>query len=323
MEEARELQVQIAKSFEEEASSRESGIAKTFFYNKALSLYSNIGGFTKKMQELKSKISQSLQQAEEKQEFKEILFKMPLPVEEFIKNYVNKLQGKKPEEILRFLMDDESLIPKKENIRQDIQENANQYPLQFLIPTQVYGRYGPIRTLSEPNEIFEYKVKERFNMESEIKEIFLCRLLERLLKDKLKIEDILGFLKNGDNITKNCYKIIEAGINEHFKRNYIASVHILVPQIEEILRTLLQNHGVTPASYETKEQVIEEKLLRGLIDESEIFVGENFAEYLRVRLLTEFANIRNKVCHGWMQSEEFTEMLSNALIYMILRLSKK
>ena len=63
------------------------------------------------------------------------------------------------------------------------------------------------------------------------------------------------------------------------------------------------------------------KLLGGLLEEADQFLGEDFAEYLRIRLLPEGENIRNKVCHGWMESEKLDEELSLVLLDMILKLS--
>lgn len=41
------------------------------------------------------------------------------------------------------------------------------------------------------------------------------------------------------------------------------------------------------------------ELLGGLLAEVDEFIGEDFAEYSRIRLTPNGANNRNKVCHGW------------------------
>ena len=113
---------------------------------------------------------------------------------------------------------------------------------------------------------------------------------------------------------------MEIGLKAHFDGKYVCSVSMVIPQIEELLRNVLRNHGVTPTKYDQRKGGIEQTLLGTLVDEIEPIVGEDFAEYLRIRLTVAFANIRNKVCHGWMRVEEFKESLSTALVFVILKL---
>lgn len=320
-EKARKIKAQIASSFEEEGYSRESKIVQIYFYRQALSLYSEIGGHSGKLKDLKLKIAKCLHEAEEKGEFKEISVKVEIPVPKIVEEYTNKIRHKSPQEILKVIVCDDQLIPKKSMVRNFVEETKKKYPLSFLIPTQLFARFGPIKKFETENEIFEYKLKEQFNIEAVVGEIVINRLFENLIKiGKIQPADILTFLGHSKNITKNCYQMVKEGIDSHFSGNYVASIHILIPQIEEILRSILRNHDIPPVNYDSQGRVIEEKLLGALITESEIFLGEDFAEYLKVRLWNDFANVRNDVCHGWMQFHEFTETLSTTLIYIILRL---
>jgi hypothetical protein len=277
-------------------------------------------GFANKIKELKAEISKNLQEAES--EFKEISVKIPLPIDEIVSSHVSFLRNKKSEEILTLLITENAFIPQKKTVRQLTEQIAKENPVSFIMPTYIYGRYGTAKKLSELDEILEYKVKEQFNLESEIKEVIIAKIFEQLLTDALSIDEILEFLNKSKNVTQNSLKIIKEGIAQHVNGNFIASIHILVPQIEEMLRAILENHGIKPSKFDAEDAIMIEKTLTPLINETEQFIGEDFAEYLRVRLTIDYANIRNKVCHGWMESEQFTKTLSWTLIYIISRLSR-
>ena len=94
-----------------------------------------------------------------------------------------------------------------------------------------------------------------------------------------------------------------------------------MPQIEEIVRTFLVSKGKGTTKYSHAEEGLQEKLLVGLIDQLEGAMDPNFIEYLRVRLTPKASNIRNKVCHGWMEADAFDETLSWTIVDIIFRLS--
>jgi hypothetical protein len=212
------------------------------------------------------------------------------------------------------------LIPNKRQVVKHIKEIEKSAPLQFIIPTKLMGRDGQIESFNNQQEIFEYKVREQYNLKAQISEEAIARIFNLLLQDRLQPTDIFSFITSGRNIDNNMRKIIETGLKAHFDGNYVCSINILVPQIEELIRNVLRTHGITPTKYDQRKGGIEQTLLGTLVDEIKPIVGENFAEYLRIRLTVAFANIRNKVCHGWMQVEEFKESLSSALVYVILKL---
>ena len=318
----RDFLIGIAESYEMQGRMMSgSKLLESSFYEAALRVYSELGN-SEKMEELKAKIAQCQREAIERGEYKEVSMRVEIPIQKFIEDYMLRLEGKTPEDIIATLIADPFFISDLEKVRQHVEEIKKKCPLLFLFPIKQEEDYGPRKIYKDENEIFEYKVKEQFNLESEIKERLLCELLKELLKEKLEPQDFINFLRMSRNVTEYSFRLIEKEILEHFNANYVASIHILIPQIEETLRILLRNHGILPVKYLPKDKVFEQRLLGALINEAEPFIGENFAEYLRVRLTMDFANIRNKVCHGWMRIEEFTEVLSFSLIYILLKLSR-
>lgn len=318
---ARDFLIKIAESLVEEGRSKSANkFVESFFYEEALKIYFDLG-MSQKVDELKAKIRECLREAVKRGEFKEVSVPIEVPVPDFVKGYTEKLQEKKPEEILQTILNNCYFIPNKKQVIKTVESIKQQFPLSFVFPRKEIERDAPRRTFTEETQIFELKVKRQFNIEPKVRELLLHGLFKELFKEKVGAEDILAFLKKGKNISENNFKLLEAGIWHHFRENYVASIHILTPQIEEMLRNLLVNHRVVPTKYVPTDEGIEEKLLGGLIKKAKDILGEDFSEYLEVRLTPSEANIRHKVCHGWMRFEEFTENLSLVLIYIILKLS--
>jgi hypothetical protein len=148
-------------------------------------------------------------------------------------------------------------------------------------------------------------------------------ILDELFRTLLSSDDLKEFLRKSKNITPNSMKLMETGIDYHFKKEYTSSIHILIPQVEEVIRRLLINKGKPASRYEPTTEGVQEILLGGLLDDATGILDENFVEYLRSRLTKKGAgsNIRNKVAHGWMEAEGFTDTISWMLIDIILRLS--
>ena len=91
-------------------------------------------------------------------------------------------------------------------------------------------------------------------------------------------------------------KLVGAGIRAHFSGDYIASVHILVPQLEQTLRQLLEQKGVQMLGGRDR---VRQDLLKNMIAGGEGVLGRDLAEFLRVWLIDEdTVNLRNRVCHA-------------------------
>ena len=136
----------------------------------------------------------------------------------------------------------------------------------------------------------------------------------------LSKDDLVQFISASKVISENSKHIVSQGLDHHFKNEFFASIHILVPQIEEIIRTFLRIKSKGTTKYSHSEEGLQEKLLVGLLDELEGLIDPNFLEYLSVRLTPKASNIRNKVCHGWMEAKAFDETLSWTIVDLILRL---
>ena len=133
----------------------------------------------------------------------------------------------------------------------------------------------------------------------------LVRILEALFSANVRECEMDGRITAGSYVeyldaaglhAGTARKLVGAGVGAHFAGNYVASIHILLPQVEQTLRLLLERKGVRMLGGRDR---VRQDLLKGMIAEGAGVLGENLAGFLEAWLVDEGSiNLRNRVCHG-------------------------
>ena len=117
--------------------------------------------------------------------------------------------------------------------------------------------------------------------------------------------------------------IIEAGIKAYLAGDHTLAVHLLVPQIEQALRVLLELAGgsvLKPArlgmlTYKLLHDMLQDPLLVQVL-------GEDTLLYLCVLLTDQRGwNIRNRISHGLCDVHEFSPAMSDRVMHVLLCLA--
>lgn len=150
--------------------------------------------------------------------------------------------------------------------------------------------------------------------------------LER--QNKISVTGVISFLGNFEIVEDTSFRLISCGISRHFKRDYVSSVHILVPQIETILRLVLVHKNIISATeFSQKNRSINETLLHTLLRQSKVreFLGESLSTYLEVKFTEQLGlNLRNRVSHGLLDSvHDCNHLVSFSLIVTLIILLMK
>lgn len=123
-------------------------------------------------------------------------------------------------------------------------------------------------------------------------------------------------------LNESTLNLVRDGIKSHFSKDYVSSLHILVPQIEATLRTLLNAKGIK--TIKTKRNVIMDNELGGILNDgkTKALLGENLATYLQVKYTDQRGqNLRNDISHGLLDYRKFTYDESLAAIRILLLLA--
>ena len=114
---------------------------------------------------------------------------------------------------------------------------------------------------------------------------------------RITAESYVGYIESFGLCAPANLQLIREGAEAHCAGSYAAAVHILLPQLEHALRSLLEAGGAGTAR--GREAKLD--LLKPMIERGGGAIGRGLAEFLRVWLVDDGAgsiNLRNRVCHG-------------------------
>ena len=115
---------------------------------------------------------------------------------------------------------------------------------------------------------------------------------------KITVNDHMNYLQSFALHDKPILKLIECGIKRHYERDYVSSIHILIPQIEHTLRKLLEQKGINTMASTNKD--MKYTLLKDLLSNSQEIIGSDFTRHLTLKLADiNSINLRNMVSHSF------------------------
>ncbi len=191
-----------------------------------------------------------------------------------------------------------------EKLRENIKENN--FSLWEYFGSSVMGDKGQVVGTASPQESLDIRTHQVIRQR-------LDYFIYTHLVDFFKCVDSFDEAKNIDAIVKTCKsphisqgrRVLWAmGIVEMMKNNYIAAVHILMPQIEHALLKKAEYY-CGPLTKLEREDHQDEPSLKGILIA--------LKPYLKVPLYNEFeyffnsgadGNVRNKLAHGLCEIEE-------------------
>lgn len=301
----REAIESVAKSYErqgdEDFLKEDGGLLSSEWYKRAAEQYQLAGN--PKQKEMLSKSGE----ATKKIKWKEV--KVEVNLQEL------KFMGQTPTEIYREICQFQGLIPPVDYGR-DLESSIADY-----IHTIVYNNRYPVSDSSK-EDTKELRIKRAKIQYIVIGEVMFSSAFERLEEEnRVSADSLINFLRDAALFDEDSMILVEHGIREHFDRDYISSAHILVPQIEVALRSLLTLNGIP---IEKKEKAaIQVKELGGILleDSTKRILGEELTDYLLLRFADpEGMNIRNEIAHGLLKAGRFNFTLSSSIIYALLKL---
>lgn len=314
------LQVTIG----DEVAEQENFMVSVHYYKEAFDMYRKIGGFEATISELRKKIKEYQLKFPETMQAIETIIQIP----NFAKQSLEVIQGKnKQDAILAFALS--FWTPKKKSLRESVLNNPS--VLLNLVNQEIVDEQG--RTIAKANYSDSEETAEK-NLQAQMHtfaNIFHGFIAEMCIKPGLEIltfehsvseEDILFLVNNNPFIPYDRRLLYLKGLIAGFKYDFITSSHILIPQVENSLRLLLNNIGVITTTQDSNG--IEEERDLGWLLENESLIsilGENTVFDLSGLLISRFGfNLRNKLAHGLIKSDDFD---SSPMVYfwcLILRI---
>jgi hypothetical protein len=121
-----------------------------------------------------------------------------------------------------------------------------------------------------------------------------------LLEHRLRVEDFVALAVNSPIVPKGREQLFGKALFAGYEKDFVTAIHILVPQIENLVRQQLKNAGKITTNLD-KDSIENENGLSTLMDipETTQIFGEDLAFEIKALFCDAFGpNLRNEIAHG-------------------------
>lgn len=217
-------------------------------------------------------------------------------------------------------------IPNVENARKLLKETAEKYPLQALIGVvkvsdgQIIAREGSVE--DDPEGRLVGQLAQNIGMS----QFFLVQVLERIRKEYGPAkEQIVDVLFDSPIFHEESRALILEGVDAYLKEDFVKAIHVLIPQIESVLRNFLGLLGVPTNKLVPRQSgIMQVKNINDILAEQRVkdAVGEDLWRYWQVFLADKRGhNLRNRLAHGLVGMQEMVRPVADQVVHVMLTLS--
>ncbi len=243
--------------------------------------------------------------------------------EEELRNYTDALtKGALYETLTRIAV---HFLPRKGEIADQLRDLSQKAPLSFLIGKQLQDHRGrPVANIGPLEGDLDGNIAHQMSQNMSIHAMFLHRVFsEAIRKHKLSADNLLEHLYLSPVFQEEKRMIIQTGLVAYFDGDHLTAIHLLVPQIEDVFRHIVESCGgavLKQGRHGGMQLLVMDELLRDRAV-SDVF-GDDAVFYFRV-LLSDLRgwNVRNNVCHGLFHYKSYNSVISERLLHILLCLA--
>jgi hypothetical protein len=321
--------LKACETYLKEASQTNSNIAKSFFLTNAIQALRKIGGQQALVDDLHLELIEV--QRKSTSEMKTIQTD-GFDITELILDSKSKVSNKPLIEALINL----SLITHPQNpehIRTQILKEDEHFSIFSLSGSTYINNKGKVvakmRGIDPVSSAYDEEyISQRMHQNAKRQqslEVIGCIVPARdqiLLEHFIDEHDIISLLKNNPIIPEERGLLFAKGILAGFHSDYIISTHILIPQLENFLRSIIEFHGGISSTLSssgiqqeiTLDRILENKIITNYFSKNTIFSLENL-------FINKFgSNLRNEMAHGLIEYDTFFSAQVVYLWWITLRI---
>jgi hypothetical protein len=321
-----EMTVALAEGWVKEAVARVSSenpshMVASSFYENAIQAYRTIPRSERTIHRVDDRIVElrtHLNESGEKSLHEMGVIKSPgVDISQLVENARNAVRNKSPLDALKAFAN----LHRGENakqLRQNAIERLRNHPLQALFAATVMSRDGRViakrpgmglgSTLSEEDEIVirsemirDYGILVGIVVQGDIWPALEVLLLEHRLREA----DFIGLASQSPIVPKGRERLFGKALFAGYDRDFVTAIHLLVPQIEHMVRVHLKRAGAKTTTLDING-IENENGLSTLMDlsETEKVFGEDLSFELKALFCDSFGpNLRNELAHGLLDDD--------------------
>lgn len=232
------------------------------------------------------------------------------------------LKGDLEQDIFRVCL---YFTPIKEETQKQVLELDSRYPLANFFSKSILSENGRmIATIGSVEDDLEGNILKQTADNLQISMQFLDLVINELTKrHDLSSERTFELLKLSPAFAEDKFEFIKQGINLFYTENYVASMHILIPQIEDSLRNIIricEGNTIKPNQKGGFDAILLSDILKSKILE-DVF-NDDIILYFKVVLNDgRGLNLRNNLAHGLAGINTFNRGIANLVLHLLLIIS--
>ncbi len=322
-----EMTVAVAESFVKEAKARiasekPSHMAAAGFYEAAIQTYRTIPRSERPAHRVDERLKELLLRLNELGKIAlgemGVISTPEIDLSQCIEDARDSVHGKGTMEALEAFVDLQPYSKAKE-LRRQVIEKLRKYPLQAIIPGIMMGRDGrviakrPEMSLSgTPSEGDEINIRTEMIHDHGIMvgmavQGRILPALEVLQSEhRLRESDLIYLASRSPIVPKGRDRLFGMALFAGYDYDFVTALHLLVPQIEHMVRFHLKSAGVKTTTLDSKGIETENGLstLIGLSECKTIF-GEDLTFEIQALFCDAFGpNLRNELAHGLLDDKD-------------------
>ena len=321
----KKYQLEIGESYIREAEWKKvnypnGDLIAAHFYELALKQFKDLGE-SRRVDDLQVKIKELYKAASKNYAIvrSEIVIKKE-DIDSFFEAYKKFKPSITIEDYLEILGKDPQLKISIQRATNIVETQNKEHPALSLFPTGLIANDNPVLSVSGDEDQKEWNICRELQFEYTYFSIALDLILRRLVQehkmDAKRLSDFLissKFLKPKEVIIKRAIELWESG-------DHLSFAHLIVPHIEDIIRSFLVPLRQPTTVYKRGGSLQEADLATVLENEELLQVfGEDLIKYFQLLFVdVRGNNLRNDIAHGLIKPEKCTSQLSALLIHVLL-----
>ncbi len=215
--------------------------------------------------------------------------------------------------------------PTLDEVKLAMEEQARNFPLSAIIPTTYHDRKGRVVTKSSMDDSPESKMHRylaQFHRNFFAKSTLMPALQQIRMEHNISLFEWVSFLKDHPFVPPERVNTYAYGFFHGFHGDFLSAAHILIPQIENSIRYILNNYE-RQTSRLIEGGIQEESTLNYMLECEELveMLGKDLVFDLQGLLIKkEGENMRNNLMHGLLDDDQLFAPEFVYLYWLILHI---
>jgi lysyl-tRNA synthetase class 1 len=213
-------------------------------------------------------------------------------------------------------------IPKTKFARRLVEDRKKTAPLLSMIKSVIVRSDGQPEAIIDPDDE-EGTLHHQINQYMAFGQGILHHSLKRLFdKFSASAEDVVSFVYQSPIFLESRKALLQSGVQAYFDGDFIRAIHVLVPQVEDTLRSLAAKSGVPV--YKTvrgASGITDVKSMNNILEDQRVrdMLTEDLWRYLTVLYIDRRGlNLRNDLAHGLVNTESFNTLICDRVIHSLM-----